>query len=170
MNNFENNDWLKEFQLNSNALNIESTIRYADPAGRAFTDEWNLELKRRSERINPGEVVRIMSHKFFTNEWGIVACEDNTESTCTLLIRSGKLIECPKAQLEFIELSSDEKASARELMTRIKSLYKKLRNLTIKTNTMASGAFIKGISVKEFPQDLTTVEDCGLRAIESFVD
>ena len=116
MNNFENNDWLKEFQLEANASNIESTI--------AFTLEWSQELKRRSERINPGEVVRIVSHKFFTNEWGIVACEDNTESTCTLLIRSGKLIECPKAQLELIELSSDEKASARELMLRIQGLYK----------------------------------------------
>ncbi|MDJ0713879.1 MAG: hypothetical protein QNJ54_06635 [Prochloraceae cyanobacterium] len=156
----ESSDRLDEFQLNPNALNIESTM--------AFTDEWNLELKRRSERINPGDVVRIKSNRLLTNEWAVVDGEDNTESTCTLLTRKGKLTGCFKAQLELIELNEEQKASVHELMMRMQCLYKKLRKIPI--NTIGSGAFLKGISVKEFPQNLTTIEDCGLRAIESFVD
>ncbi len=56
MNDFEDSDRLNKLELKLYPLTVESTLRYAEPAGLAFTNEWSKELKKRSERINPGIV------------------------------------------------------------------------------------------------------------------
>ena len=166
MNNFENNDQQSEFQIDPNNLNIESTSSQAAGAGRALTSELNLELKRRSDLLQPGDVVRIRRSRFFTNEWAIVERIDN-EDTCTLLARKGKLTQCSKTELGLIELTAEEKAEAFGLMMKIQNLLKKLA--LHPAQTILQEAYLKRLSVKEFPHQLSFEETFELNALESFV-